>query len=165
MKKKTVTLIMVLVMLLTCVGCGDSGEGESGASLEMAATLEEMKKTDTQMPKTLTVTNTDENAEATFAVLTDFDYAKVDSFTYCYSDEGTPEEIAIVLVKEKSSVGDLMKALQAHIDSRKATFEAYDPAQAAVVENAVLTFQDRYVLMAIGSTAGAMQDIFKNAVK
>ena len=162
MFKKIIALILAATMLLACVGCGDGDGGSgSGESIDMASMLEEMKKTDTKMPSMKTVSSKDENAEATFAVLTDFDYEKVEEFIYSYSEEGTPEEIAIIKVKEKSAVGDLMKALQAHVDSRKSTFQAYDPEQASVVENAVVTYKDNYILLAIGSTSGAMQTVFK----
>ena len=161
--KKTLTLVLCFLMLLTVVGCGDSG-GDA-ANVDFAPIIEEMKKTDTQMPETATITEASDNAETTFDMLAEgFDYSKVEKFIYCYSTTGSPEEIAIILVKDKSGVGDLMKALQVHIDSRKSTFQAYSPEKANIVDQAVLTYQDRYVFMAIGSTSGAMQDIFKKSI-
>ena len=38
---------------------------------------------------------------------------------------------------------------------------AYDPEKATVVDQAVLTYSGNTVFMAIGSTSGAMQNIFK----
>lgn len=160
--KKAVVLILCVTMLLSLAGCGgDSG----GSSVDLTALMDEMKKTDSGLPEMSTVTEASENAESTFAVLSsDFDYSKVDKFIYSYSDTGSPEEIAVVYVKDKAAVGDLMKALQAHIDSRRGTFQAYSPEKVSVVEGAVLTYQGQYVLLAITPTSGAMQDVFKGKV-
>ncbi|MCR4605194.1 MAG: DUF4358 domain-containing protein [Eubacterium sp.] len=160
--KKAIVLILCFTMLLSLAGCGgDNG----GSSVDLTALMDEMKKTDSALPEMSTVTETSENAENTFAVLSsDFDYSKIDKFIYSYSDTGSPEEIAVVYVEDKATVGDLMKSLQAHIDSRLGTFRAYSPEKASVVEGAALTYQGRYVLLAITPTSGAMQDVFKEKV-
>ena len=157
--RKSIAVVCCLVMAVGLTACGDSGS--SSPDVDISALVEEMKQTDTSIPKMSTVTEASENAETTFSVLADFDYAKIEKFVYSYSETGSPEEIAVILTKEKANVGDLMKALQAHIDSRRSTFKQYDPEQASIIEGATLTFQDRYVLLAIAPTSGAMQDIFK----
>ena len=151
---------MMSAMVLT--GCGDDSSDDK--NIDLMAVVEEMKGTDTALPELLTVSETTENAEATFAILADFDYSKVDKFVYTYSSTGSPEEIALIHVADKASVGDLMKALQAHIDSRLGTFRQYSPEKASIVEGAVLTYSDKYVLLAITPTSGAMQDIFKSKI-
>ena len=164
MLKKILTLTLCTMMLFTLVACGESGSSDS-ANVDFNAMIEEMKKTDTSMPETATITESSDNAETTFSMLAEgFDYGKIDKFSYCYSTTGSPEEIAIVLVKDKAAVGDLMKALQAHIDARKSTFQAYSPEKASVVDQAVLTYSGNYVFMAIGATSGAMQTIFKEKI-
>ncbi|MBO6108071.1 MAG: DUF4358 domain-containing protein [Eubacterium sp.] len=155
-----VSVLMCLVMSISMTGCG-SDQG-SDVQIDMKAVVEEMKATDTEMPETTMVDETSESAEETFSVLCDFDYSKIEKFVYLYSETGSPEEVAVILCREKASVGDLMKALQTHIDKRRATFEQYSPEEVAVVENAVLTFEGKYVLLAIAPKSGAMQDIFKS---
>lgn len=157
--KRYIAALCCLVLLAGLTACGD--DAGAGSDVDLSSIVEEMKKTDTSIPEMKTVTEASENAETTFAVLTDFDYSRIVKFTYSYSATGSPEEIALITVKEKADVGDLMKALQTHIDSRLATFQQYDPEQASVVEGAVLTFQDRTVCLAIAPTSGAMQDVFK----
>ena len=161
--KKSLMMVILCVMAVTLLSaCGD--EKTEAVSVDLQALLDEMKTTDSALPKMSTVTESSENAEATFAILADFDYSKVDKFIYSYSDTGSPEEIAVVHVADKAAVGDLMKSLQAHIDSRLGTFRQYNPDKAAVVEGAVLTYSDKYVLLAITPTSGAMQDIFKKKI-
>lgn len=160
MSKRILTLTLCIMMVFTVAGCGD--ESSSGIDIDFTAVVEEMKKTDTSMPETNTVTEASDNAETTMSMLAEgFDYSGIEKFIYCYSTTGSPEEIAIIKTKGKSGVGDLMKSLQSHIDARKSTFQAYSPEKAEVVDKAVLTFSENYVFMAIGSTSGAMQDIFK----
>lgn len=154
-----VSCVMAIALL---TACGDGGS--DGPDVDLQALMDEMKTTDTALPQMSTVTEASENAEATFAILADFDYSKVDKFIYSYSETGSPEEIAVVHVTDKAGVGDLMKALQAHIDSRLGTFRQYSPEKASVVEGAVLTYSDKYVLLAITPTSGAMQDIFKKKI-
>ena len=163
MKKIGVLLAVCLMSVFVLTGCGDDASGD-GVNVDLQALMDEMKATDTALPQMSTVTESSENAEATFAVLADFDYSKVDQFIYSYSETGSPEEIAVVHVADKAAVGDLMKVLQAHIDSRLGTFRAYSPEKASIVEGAVLTYSDKYVFLAITPTSGAMQDIFKSKV-
>ena len=163
MLKKILTLTLCTMMLLTIVGCGgESSEGGASADIDYAPIIEEMKKTDSEMPDTMTIDQTSDKAQTTMEMVAEgFDYSKIKKFSYCYSTTGSPEEIAIIETTEKSGVGDLMKALQSHIDARRSTFQAYDPEKATVVDQAVLTYSGNTVFMAIGSTSGAMQNIFK----
>ncbi|MEE3468525.1 MAG: DUF4358 domain-containing protein [Eubacterium sp.] len=158
--KKIVCLMTVAALALT--GCGDSGEG--GSNVDVSALGGELSALDTELPSMETVTNTSENAETAFAVLADYDYAKIDSFYYAYSASGSPEEIAVISVKEKNDVADLMKALQNHLDSRRQTFQAYDPDQVSMVDNAIITYQGKVLLYACSKKNGVMQDKFKEKV-
>ncbi len=161
-KKISTVLAVCMLGAFMLTGCGDDASG--GVDVDLQSLMDEMKKTDTALPQMSTVTEASENAEATFGILADFDYSKVDKFIYSYSETGSPEEIAVVHVVDKASVGDLMKVLQAHIDSRLGTFRQYSPEKASVVEGAVLTYSDKYVLLAITPTSGAMQDVFKSKI-
>ncbi len=154
--RKMICLMTIAALIFT--GCGSES---GGSSVDVSALGAELAALDTELPTMETVTNTSENAETAFAVLADFDYAKVDSFYYSYSSSGSPEEIALINVKEKNDVADLMKALQTHLDSRQQTFQQYDPEQVAMVESAVLTFQGNTVLFAAAKKNGVMQDKFK----
>ncbi len=155
--KRIICLVMIASLML--VGCGDSGEGSSHVDASSLGT--ELAALDTELPSMETVTNTSDNAETAFAVLADFDYAKIESFYYSYSASGTPEEVAVIVTKEKNDVADLMKALQTHLDTRRQTFQQYDPDQVAMVENAILTFQGNVVFYAASKKNGVMQDRFK----
>lgn len=158
--KKWIGILVLTAIALT--GCG--GEDSGGSSVDPSALGAELAALDTELPKMETVTNTSDNAETAFAVLADFDYAKVDAFYYSYSADGTPEEIAVIKVKEKNDVADLMNALQTHIDSRRQTFEQYSPEQVSMVENTILTFQGDVVLYAASKKNGVMQDKFKEKI-
>ena len=155
---KKITCLMVIAVL-AMTGCGDSGEG--GSSVNVTELGKELIALDSDLPEMETVTNESDSAETTFAVLADYDYAKIDGFYYTYSATGTPEEIAVISVKEKNDVADLMKALQNHLDSRRQTFQQYDPEQVSMVENAVITFEGKTLLYATAKKNGVMQDKFK----
>ncbi len=162
-KKLIRTLICALaVTALAITGCGSEEGGE--ASVDTAKIGADLLALDADMPEVETVTSASENADVSFAVLADFDYEKVDSFYYSYSKDGSPEEIAVIAVKEKGDIADLMKALQAHIDSRRGTFEQYTPEKVSMVENAILTYQGKVILYAVSKKNGAMQDTFKQTV-
>ena len=93
-RKKILALMMIAALVFT--GCGDAGAG--GSSVDVSSLGAELVALDPELPTMETVTNTSENAETAFAVLADFEYAKVDQFYYTYSAGGTPEEIAVVAV-------------------------------------------------------------------
>ena len=161
-KKISTVLAVCMLGAFMLTGCGDDASEDD--NIDLMSVVDEMKATDSALPEMSTASDSNEDGEAKFAVLCDFDYSKVDKFVYSYSETGSPEEIALVHVVDKASVGDLMKALQAHIDSRLGTFRQYSPEKASVVEGAVLTYSGKYVLLAITPTSGAMQDVFKSKI-
>lgn len=156
--KRVICLMMCLVLMLGTIGCGDSSDGKS---VDMTTLQNDLPALDDELPEMTTVTDQSSDAEASFSVLADFDYAKVDHFFYSYSKSGSPEEIAVISVKDKLDVTDLMKALQNHIDSRTATFQQYSPEQVQMVESSILTYEGTYVLYAVSKKNGLMQDKFK----
>ena len=157
--KKIAAFCLVLNLVLS--GCG---QASSGKNVDMNKLREDMIAADTQLPDMLTVTEESDSAEASFAVLADFDFEKVERFFYCYSESGSPEEIAVIQLKDKGDAADLMTALNQHIESRKSTFQQYSPEQVDMVEKAVLTFEENYVTLIISAKCGAVQDVFKAAL-
>ena len=160
-KRFTRILCVLTVAVLALTACGSS---ESGSAVDTSKIGNDMLALDGELPEMETVTNTSENADVSFAVLADFDYEKVENFFYSYSAAGSPEEVAVIALKEKNDVADLMKALQTHIDSRRQTFEQYSPEQVSMIESAILTYSGNVVLYAVSKKNGAMQDTFKQTM-
>lgn len=159
----TRVICILTIVALALVGCGSDGDQTS--SVDVAQLGEELLALDPEIPEMEKVNGSAENADVTFAVLADFDYEKIDNYFYAYSSSGSPEEVAVIALKNKSDAGDLMKALKAHIESRKNTFQQYTPEQVGMLDNAILTYQGNVVLYAVDSKNGIMQDTFKEKVQ
>ena len=161
---KIIGLTLCLALSVALTGCGggdDSADTEK--TIDMAAVVDQMKAVDSDIPEMTVVTSDTDGADATFSILSDMDYGKIDGFVYASSVTGSPEEIAIVKVKEKANVGDMMNSLKAHLESRKATFTQYSPEQVSMIDGAIVTYEGNYIVMAVADKSGAMQDVFKKA--
>ena len=159
--KKALCLMLAALTLLACFGCGGGNETDGGPDIDMAALREALLDVDTTLPKIVVKSSGDEDAKDNFFFLSSLDYGKVDEYFYAYAEAGTAEEIAVVKLKNKSDAAAMMKSLKEHVAARQGTFEEYDPEQVPLTEDAVVTQEGRYVLLAVSKKNGLVQNTFR----
>lgn len=161
MKKRFVKALSVLLTAVTLVGCS----GGNASSVDEQKLFSDMVAADTSLPEMTTVTSKDKDGELNFSTLCDFDYADVKGYAYAYASEGTPEEIAVVAVKDASDAAPLMTSIKEHIELRRGVMQEYSPEDVAMVDNYVLTYNGNLVTLIISSQSGLVQKVFASATE
>ena len=159
--KKAACLILAVLMLLCCFGCGDAGADADGPDVNLEALLQAMMEVDTTLPEMVTRSSSEPEAADNFSYLSDLDYGKVEAYFYAFADAGTAEEIAVVKLKDKSDAAAMMESLHKHVEARQGTFEEYDPEQVPLTQDAVVLREGRYVTLIVSRKNGLVQKEFQ----
>ena len=157
--KRVKRALLLSLLLLACFGC--AGRDDGGPDLDPAEMAQAMMDVDTTLPEMVERSSRDADGEDSFTYLSDLDYGKVEAYFYACADAGTAEEMAVVKLKSKSDVPAMMESLHKHVESRQGTFEEYDPEQVPLTENAVVTSEERYVVLIVSKKSGLAQNEFK----
>ena len=160
-KRACVLFMILLALAFAAGGCGRREEG-----LPRGISMEDLEKrmlsADPSLPEMAVARGEDEDAEATFGSLCDFDYDRAEDFFYAYADGGSAHEISVVCLKDPSDAALLMKELKDHVRSRKGTMENYSPDQVPMVEDYVLLREGPYVALIICEKAESVRNAFES---
>ena len=147
--KKTLSLLLVSVLLLALCACG----GGSGKTIDLNALAQELISGGVF---TDTMSQPAEGIPARIYGFQDADVAEV----VMYTGTGAPaEEIFLVKTSGGSAISALKTACQTRIDNQKQSFQAYSPEDVAKLDSAVLVTSGDYVLLVVANDAAAAQAI------
>ena len=158
--KKAVCLVLAALILAAGFGCSGGGSADE-PQIDLSELREAMMGVDTTLPEMVVKTSEDGDAKNNFFFLSDMDYGKVEGYFYAFADAGTAEEIAVVVLKNKSDAAAMMESLHDHVDARQGTFEEYDPEQVPLTESAVIIHEGRYVALIVSKKNGLVQNTFR----
>lgn len=159
--KKLFALISILTGVTMLVACGNDGTQEKENSKDNGKVTGYTSKeiydivsgAMKDIPEMDTVTSDDENAESVFLVFSELDYDKVEDFVISYSKVGLADEIVVVHTKSGEDVEELKDDLEERLESRKGTFEEYNPEEQTKFTGACVLAQDNCVVLLIGNQA------------
>jgi len=142
-----ISLILVLAMLaLTVTGCSSTGSSDMVSMYDLQKTALD---SDDTLPEMQTVNSSADNAGDLFTYISDVSYDKVEGYFLAYSSKGLADEIAVVCMKDAADTDDMVKSLQAHVDSRVKMYSTYDPSQVDRAKSALVFNQGRYAILII----------------
>lgn len=163
MKKQTSILFTALLIFLFAAACGSKNNtGDTDQAILMPDLQEIMLAADTTLPNMTKISSEDEQAELNFTYLSDLSYDLIDSYFYAYAEDGTAEEIAVILLKDKNDAASMMQSLHEHVTQRQGTFQEYAPEQVSMTENAVVTREGAYIALIICEKNGLVQKAFQS---
>ena len=106
-----------------------------------------------------------ENEAATgaelFPYLSDMDYAKVAGFYLSYATGGSPEEIALITVRDSADLAEARASLERHLENRRNLFRTYDPEGEALLAKARLTSAGDTAALFVCENAAALESAFR----
>ena len=148
--KKIILLFMSALILIT--GCN------ADSSVSMDALKDSMLGAAQGLPEMWEVTDKSENAEQLFTYLSDMDYSKVAEFFFEYSNSGSPEELAVIRVKNAADVQVAANSLKSHAQGRAALYKQYSPEDATLPENAIIFTKNDAAVMIICKNGLVVRD-------
>lgn len=94
------------------------------------------------------------------------DYEQYDSHLYYKGKEAlSVDEVLIIKVHEKTDLDGVKDAVEKRIDSQKATFDGYGPAQVALLSNAVMITRGNYLFYCTGKNAEELEEVFCDVIQ
>ncbi len=143
--KKPCALLLALALALSLAACG----GGVGATDPVALGEELTAKAEGLPDMTAVSSGSGEAAGAElFRFLSDLDYAKVRGYYMAYATAGSPEEIAVIALRDPADLAEARASLERHIENRRSLFRTYDPEGEALLARArVLTTDDSAVVL------------------
>lgn len=157
---------MLVGVLMACtLGCNKQAQDEEykGIEIDVKQTYEDMKNA-VELPEMFEESSeTDEDGSSFESLFDGYDYSGVKEYYYCSAQEGTPEEIAIIKVKDDKEADKLKKIVKSHMEARAAAYATYDPQYVDVVNEGVVAAKENYVMYAVGDFAFRSKAAFDNA--
>lgn len=158
----------VLSAFAACSGDENKSESDSKSESVVSATKEidfdtlkdDMLAADKSLPAMSHAGSDDENGEELFTYLAEYDYEYVEEYFFSYASMGTAEEIAVIRLCDEEHAKDCADAVKEHVENRIIQFETYDPTQVPRCEEAVVFYNDAYVVLIICDNDDAVKDAF-----
>lgn len=158
MSRNMRTLCAVCLICLCLTGCAEQSVNVEVSIYELQ---QAMLEADPSLPEMLTVNSSSEDAETLFAYLSDFDYAKVDSYFLAYSATGLADEIAVIALKDSSDAADAAQSLEEHVQGRVNMYSFYEPDQASRAEDALVFHKENFAVLIISDHAEDVRAAFE----
>ena len=145
---------LMVIALIAYVVLLVSGEGDNTVSvdtiqknIEKSVSLKGMKKGSSQDLKKYYGLNAN-------------DYAG----TMLYIPDDVMSVNEILVVKDKSQVEDVEKAVEERLSTQKKSFEGYGVKQTKLLHSAIDETRGYYILLAVSKDADRIEDAFKNSI-
>ena len=161
MIKKIICALCAVMLTLSLGACA----GEDTKELNMYELEKSMLAADDSLPEMKTVGSWEDNAEKSFAYLSDLDYGKVRGYFLAYAADGMAYEIAVVQLKDKADADALADSLNEHVRTRVQMYKTYEPDQVQRAENAVITTNGDCVLLIMSDAPQKSESAFKEFTK
>lgn len=163
----TAAMCVTLSAFAACSGDENKSESNSksesvvsGKEIDFDALKDDMLAADEALPAMSLASSVDENGEELFAYLAEYDYEYVEEYFFSYASMGTAEEIAVIRLCDEEHAKDCADAVKEHVENRIIQFETYDPTQVPRCEEAVVFYNDAYVVLIICDNDDAVKDAF-----
>lgn len=93
------------------------------------------------------------------------DKAQIDSFAYYRSEDVmNVRELLIVKVTDNARGQQIHDDVEKYLSDKKALFESYAPEQSALLENAILVYENSFIFFAVGEDAETAFSAFNNSL-
>lgn len=153
--------LTIMICGLFLVGCVSKEEKK----VSMYDLQKGILEADDTLPDMSTVNSSADNAEDSFAYLSDMDYQKVDGYFLAYSSEGKADEIAVVCLKEEKDVAEAKESLEKHKAGRISLYKTYDPDQVDRAQAGEVFSQGPYVVLIISDGAEKAKEAFRQGIQ
>ena len=150
--KKTIA-ILICLMLVLCVACGDSQFSDDVTCEQILNAAIKVESYDNTQTYTTSGTKLDKNlmsmwSDGVFAECEEFDL--ISDYAICYSNDNTTYEISVLKAKTQA---DVLK-LESLCERRKQTLEAgtkaaYDPNFKQLMQKSKIVTEGEYVILLI----------------
>lgn len=156
MKRILVLLLCLCAALALCACAGSTPSDTVDMETLQTAMLEAG-----DFPTMRSVTGDSDKAAQNFTYFSSLDYGKVQNYLLSFSDEETPDEFAVIAVKDPADVQEAAISLNEHKDSRCNLFRQYDPSQLSMAEKGIVFTQDQYAVLIIAENPQAIREVFE----
>lgn len=155
--KRILALLLCLCAALALCACAGSTPSDT---VDME-TLQTAMLEAGDFPTMRSVTGDSDKAAQNFTYFSSLDYGKVQNYLLSFSDEETPDEFAVIAVKDPADVQEAAISLNEHKDSRCNLFRQYDPSQLSMAEKGIVFTQDQYAVLIIAENPQAIREVFE----
>lgn len=161
--KKNLSLVIVVMLIFTLVGCGKSEPqvpvrdlmNNIQKEVEVISNLTEIDL------KSEEISEMNENIIKNYNINPDDVEEGIMKFPMINLQA---DEVVIIKVKDESKVPVIEEALKSHVDFQLKAFENYVPKNYDLVKNHILKSQGKYILLTISEDAEKIEEIFDNAL-
>lgn len=157
MKKQLMIGILCLVMGMSIVGCSDSNGGEDLTAQQVAEAMLQ-QRVDEENPMDVL---TQKQIEMLYSITEDM---VSDSAVYAGENSMKCDELA-VFVPVEGQEEHVLELVEGHLDTQRNSFAGYAPEEAAILENATVKQQGKFVVYVAGTDAKDMMDAFDEQTK
>ncbi len=168
MRTQAVLLLLIFSICLLS-GCKSKENREKEAQVSCSISLTELadkiKEKDATLPEMTRAESGMEQGKDYFAYLSSLDYGKIEEYCFDYAANGTAEELAVILLKDKGDSEACKSSLEEHVHSRKTMYDAYKPEQSATVDKAKIIVKDAYVILLISKDTQAGEKVIEEYIK
>ncbi len=162
LKYKIISFICIILTLLSLTAC-NSVVNAKASNLTTSELLDSMLKSASSLPDMTRIdSNNDDEAEGKFAIICDFDYSKVDSYSFTYSSEGKANEICVVKLKDEDDTNELINSFKKRIKTRTNLYKTYNPTEEKIASNGLVFSKQRFVSLVISQAPSKIKDSFYN---
>lgn len=159
--KKSILLILSLVMVLALVACGDKEKdnNDKGGSdtkqektLDAAALINDLK---TNITYEATLEEVAKDDISNFIELE----ADVQATLYMGSTSSTAEEIGVFVCKDKATADKMLANVKAFLTDQSESFKYYIPKESERIDNGVVEMKGNVVIMCISGDSNKAKEI------
>lgn len=180
--KRLVTLFLALSVCVLACGCdatqSDNNQSSSSSQTDTNGIFDvsansiimSMREKVVTFPSYSSVSSHDENGVEivgwgdSFSVLyDDFPQETVCEFSIFYSNEGTADELSVVVLNDKNNAELMKSQMQAYVNSRINQFENYAPEEVPKLQNAKIISKENIVALIICDDPKGASEGFKEA--
>ena len=153
-------LALLLGLGTALILCACTGSTTTSATVDMAELQTAMLEAGT-FPTMRSVTGDDDMAAQNFTYFSKLDYDKVENYLLSFSNTGTPDEFAVIAIKDPDDVQEAAVSLNEHKDSRCNIFRQYSPEQLRMAETGIVFTKDQYAVLIISENPQAIREAFE----
>lgn len=155
------TVYLICIMLITSCEQKSNDEGED-TDIKLYELRIAMTEAAGNLPAMSVVDGSMESGEELFPYLSDLSYELVDDYFFSYSSDGSPYELAVILLKDESNAKFAAQSLDEHISKRVATYSTDKPGYADAARKASVVSYGRCVALIMCDDNDAVKEAFRS---